>query len=472
MKNSSGLYTDLYELTMAQGYLMADKAHQEATFDYFFRSNPFNGSFTVFAGLPDLAEMVSELHFSTDDLQYLQEQGFKDKFLDYLADFSFSGTIKAPPEGTLVFPDEPVLRIDGKLAEVQILETLLLNIINFQSLIATKAARMRLAADTDKKLIDFGLRRSQGFGGLHASRAAIVGGFDATSNVLAGKQYSIPVTGTMAHSWVQSFNSELAAFREYARQYPDKCILLVDTYDTLNRGIPNAITVARELEEEGHTLLGIRLDSGDLCSLSQKARTILDEAGLNCVKIAVSNQMDEYSIKELVDKNAPIDVFGIGTRLVTAKEDPALDGVYKMASINGEPNLKLSESKDKVTLPGRKKIARYHDEREQFLCDVVMLEDEEPADQNLVFSRYEKRVENNFSGFSILRTEQISSDTSAAAFPNVRESTKKLYEQLEHLPDSFKTLRKKESPYPVYISEKLKKLREQLIEKLTQKQTV
>ena len=471
MKTSSGLYTDFYELTMAQGYLKAGKAHQKATFDYFFRSNPFGGSFTVFAGLPELLEMVTNLHFSDDDLQYLQKQGFDNDFLDYLQDFSFSGTIEAPPEGTLLFPNEPAIRAEGDLAEVQILETLLLNIINFQSLIATKAARIRIAAGPDKKLIDFGLRRSQGYGGLYASRAAIAGGFDATSNVLAGKQYNIPVTGTMAHSWIQSFDSELEAFREYARHYPNACIILVDTYDTLKKGIPDAIKIARELEENGHKLLGIRLDSGDLMELSIEARKMLDEAGLDYVKIAVSNQMDEYIIKDLTDNNAPVDVFGVGTRLVTAKEDPALDGVYKLANINGRPNLKLSETKEKITLPGRKKIARYLNESHQFVCDVVMIENESPDEQQVVYSIDGQKFENDFDSFSMLRSKQISNGSVNKQLTNVTESVNRLNSQLKQLPAAYKKLGEKHL-YPVYISEKLNNLREELIEHITQKHTV
>lgn len=371
------LYTDYYELTMAQGYFLSGKHDQKAGFDYFFRKNPFEGGFTVFAGLSEFLSLLESLRFHEDELEYLREQGFDERFIDYLDEFEFKGTIYAPREGEVVFPDEPVMMVEGTLLEAQLIETLLLNLVNFQSLIATKAARMRLVAGEEKKIADFGLRRAQGYGGILASKAAIIGGADSTSNTYAGKAYGLPVTGTMAHSWIQSFGDEIEAFRAFAKRYPDNTILLVDTYNTLKSGVPNAIKVAREMEKEGHKLKGIRLDSGDLAYLSKKARKQLDEAGLEYVKIAASNQLDEYLIRSLLQQEAPIDLFGVGTRLVTGNESPALDGVYKLSSINGEPKMKYSENIEKTNLPGQKKVRRFFNGKDEFYRDGIFLRGEE-----------------------------------------------------------------------------------------------
>ncbi len=371
------LYTDYYELTMAQGYFLSGKHDQKASFDYFFRKNPFEGGFTIFAGLSEFLPLLESLRFHEDELEYLREQGFDERFIDYLDGFEFEGTIYAPREGEIVFPDEPVMMVEGTLLETQLIETLLLNLINFQSLIATKAARMRLVAGEGKKIADFGLRRAQGYGGILASKAAIIGGADSTSNTYAGKAYGLPVTGTMAHSWIQSFGDEIEAFRAFAKRYPDNTILLVDTYNTLKSGVPNAIKVAREMEKEGHKLRGIRLDSGDLAYLSKKARKQLDDAGLEYVKIAASNQLDEYLIRSLLQQEAPIDLFGVGTRLVTGNESPALDGVYKLSSINGEPKMKYSENIEKTNLPGQKKVHRFLNGKDEFYRDGIFLRGEE-----------------------------------------------------------------------------------------------
>ncbi|MDZ7806614.1 MAG: nicotinate phosphoribosyltransferase [Gracilimonas sp.] len=307
------LYTDLYELTMAQGYFLSDRHEQPATFDYFFRRLPFDSGYVIFAGLSDLLQIVNDFKFHEDEIDYLRSQGFKEKFLTYLKDFELKVTIHSVKEGEVVFPNEPILRVEGHLVDTQILETILLNTLNFSSLIATKAARIKQAAG-DNPVVDFGLRRSQGLGGLQASKSAMIGGFQGTSNVLAGMQNDIPINGTMAHSWIQSFEDELTAFRTYAQFYPDSSILLVDTYSTLKNGVPNAIKVGKELEKRGHKLVGIRLDSGDLAYFARKSREMLDKAGLEYVKIAVSNQLDEHLIKSLFDQGAPIDLFGVGTK--------------------------------------------------------------------------------------------------------------------------------------------------------------
>lgn len=387
LSDDASLYTDLYELTMGQGYVLEKKAEQSACFDYFFRQNPFGGGYVVFAGLAEIVELLENFHFSANALDYLKDQGFETEFLDHLEGFQFNAEIMAPREGEIVFPFEPVIRVRGTLLESQLVETLLLNTINFWSLIATKASRMRRVA-ADRTLIDFGLRRAQGMGGLQASAAAIIGGFDATSDVLAGQRHHIPIAGTQAHSWIQSFPDELTAFRAYARHYPDRCILLVDTYDTLKSGIPNAIRVAQELRDDGHELLGIRLDSGDLAYLAKEARQRFDEQGFPDVKIAASNQLDEYVIKSLLqEQGAPIDVFGVGTQLVTAYDHPALDGVYKLCELDGESRLKVSENFEKVNFPAAKQVFRLLDEDGNFYGDAVALDEEDHVEH--IFHPYD-----------------------------------------------------------------------------------
>jgi nicotinate phosphoribosyltransferase len=375
LENNTGLYTDHYELTMAQGYFLSGKEETRANFDYFFRRTPFQSGFVVFAGLVDLLETIENYLFEEEDCQYLRSLGFHEKFTEYLKNFKFRGTVHSVREGEIVFPDEPVVRVEGNIIETQLIETLLLNILNFQSLIATKAARIRLAAK-DKMLIDFGMRRAQGLGAIHASRAAIIGGFNGTSNVYSAFRFGFESSGTMAHSWIQTFQNELDAFREFTRFNPDTAILLVDTYDTLRMGIPNAIKIAKELEKSGRRLLGIRLDSGDLAYLSKEARKMLDHSNLDYVKIVASNQLDEYIIRSLMEQQAPIDAFGVGTALVIGKDEGALDGVYKLSHVNNRPTMKLSENISKMTLPGIKNIYRYyHQDESLFYADGIELHD-------------------------------------------------------------------------------------------------
>lgn len=372
----SGLYTDFYELSMAQVYFLQGNHKKEAVFDYFFRKIPFQGGFVVFAGLSSVLEFLENLQFSPDEIEFLRSKGLHPDFLDFLADFRFKGKVFAPKEGELVFPTEPILRVEGFMLEAQIVETLILNFLNFQSLIATKAARMRMVAK-DKILIDFGLRRAQGLGGYHAAKACMVGGFNGTSNVKAAYDFGLEPVGTMAHSFVQSYDDELTAFREFAMNRPQNCTLLVDTYDTLNSGVPNAIIVGKEMEKRGQRLTGIRLDSGDLAYLSKVTRRMLDEAGLDYVKITASNQLDEWVIKSLLEQGAAIDVFGVGTSLVTAPPDAALDGVYKLAFADGKPRIKISENLKKVTLPGKKQVFRaYHSDGSLAGADIVAFDEE------------------------------------------------------------------------------------------------
>lgn len=370
-------YTDYYQLTMAQVYFLKGQKDHVAVFDYFFRKLPFEGGYVVFAGLEDLLNVLENLYFDKDDLAFLKEQGFHPDFLHYLKDFRFNGTIYSSNEGDIVFPTRPVLSIEANIIEAQIIETLVLNILNFQSLIATKARRMRYVAG-ERELVDFGLRRAQGVGGYYASRAAIIGGFNATSNTRAGRDYHIPMSGTMAHSFVQSYSNELSAFRDFANIWPEHCVLLVDTYNTLKSGIPNAIKIAKEMETQGYQLKGVRLDSGDLSYLAKQARHQLDQAGLSYVKIIASNQLDEHVIQSLLEQDAPIDAFGVGTNLVIGKPDAALDGVYKLAVNNNQPRIKLSETPKKITIPYKKQVYRILDKNDAFLgADVITLMEEQ-----------------------------------------------------------------------------------------------
>lgn len=377
----TGTYTDLYQLTMGQVYFLKGTSTREAVFDYFFRKIPFDGGYVVFAGLGELLPILQELHFSREDLDYLRSIGLHQDFINHLKAFRFTGSVYSAREGEVVFPGEPIVRVEGNMLEAQIVETVLLNLLNFQSLVATKAARIKYVAG-DKMLSDFGLRRAQGLGGYHASRAAAIGGFQSTSNVKAALDFDIPAAGTMAHSFIQSYDNELSAFRDFAEKRPDNCVLLVDTYDTLRSGIPNAIAIAKEMEQRSQKLSAIRLDSGDLAYLSKQARKMLDEAGLQYVLIAASNQLDEHVIKSLLDQGAPIDFYGVGTSLVTCPPDAALDGVYKLSYFDGKPRIKLSENLKKITLPDRKQVYRVVDEDGDFFgADIITLGDETEVDR-------------------------------------------------------------------------------------------
>jgi nicotinate phosphoribosyltransferase len=372
---NAALYTDYYELTMAQGYFYQGKAKEVAIFDYFYRDNPFQGGYVLFAGLGDLLRTLVDLRFEPEDIDFLRSKGFRPEFLAYLATFRFTGNIRSVNEGEIIFPLTPILQVEAPVVEAQVIETLLLNVLNFSSLIATKASRMRLAAG-NRTLLDFGLRRSQGLGGIQATVASFIGGIEATSNVYAARDYNLKLSGTMAHSWVQSFESEIEAFKAYADEYPQATVLLVDTYDTLRSGLPNTIETAKYLEKSGNKLLAIRIDSGDLAYLSRQARLMLDNAGLQYVKIAVSNQLDEYIMKSILDQGAPVDIFGVGTRLVTGHDDSALDGVYKLSKFGSKPKIKISENIVKVNFPDKKNVVRFTRENGEFTADAICLENE------------------------------------------------------------------------------------------------
>ena len=381
MRNLS-LMTDFYQLSMMNGYLESDVHEDEVVFDVFFRVNPFNNSYTIIAGVESLIDYINDLHFDEEDLQYLADVGFEAPFLDKLRHFHFSGDIWGVPEGTIMFPHEPIIRVRATIFEAQLIESAILNIINFQSLIATKAARICVAAQGDP-VFEFGLRRAQAAdASILGARSAYIGGCEATSNVLAGKMFDIPVVGTHAHSWVQKFESELDSFRAYAKAYPDNTLLLVDTYNTLEIGIPNALTVFRELRAKGHKPKGIRIDSGDLAYLSKMARSMLDEAGFKDAIIVASSDLDEDTIDSLKVQDAQISHWGVGTNLITSSNCPALGGVYKLVAAreNGHltPKIKISNNPEKITNPGYKKVVRIYDESGLFaLADLIMLDEEE-----------------------------------------------------------------------------------------------
>lgn len=385
-KQNLTLMTDLYELTMMQGYFKNKDRNETVIFDAFYRNNPMNSGYAICAGLEQVIEYINNLHFSEEDIDYLRGLGiFEEDFLEYLSNFKFSGDIYAIPEGSVMFPREPMVKVIAPIMEAQLVETAILNIVNHQSLIATKTSRVCYAARGDG-IMEFGLRRAQGpDAGTYGARAAMIGGCVGTSNVLAGRLFDVPVMGTHAHSWIMSFPDEYTAFKAYADMYPSACTLLVDTYDTLKSGIPNAIRVFQEMRAKGIPLTkyGIRLDSGDLAYLSKKARKMLDAAGFPDAVIAASNDLDENLIDSLKVQGCKITSWGVGTHLITSKDWPSFGGVYKLAAIadsqTGEfiPKIKLSENSEKVTNPGNKTIYRiYEAETGKIKADLICLVDE------------------------------------------------------------------------------------------------
>lgn len=377
---TNALFLDLYELTMAQGYFKRQR-NTPCVFDMFFRRNPFKGGYAVFAGLEPLLEAIQAFHFEESDIAYLATLNlFEDDFLSYLKDFHFSGSLWAMDEGSLIFPSEPIIRVEAPIIEALLLEGLILNTINFQSLIATKTARIWLASGKSS-IMEFGLRRAQGAdGAMSATRAAIIGGAAGTSNTLGGKLYNVPVMGTMAHAWVMSFPTEEEAFEQYAALYPDKSVFLIDTYNTLGSGIEAAIKVGKKLQAQGKNF-GIRLDSGDMQYLSTEVRKRLDAAGLPGAKISISNELDEQIIESLILNRAPIDAWGVGTHLVTGGKESSFTGVYKLAAHQSpdgvwHPVMKVSDNPAKITNPGIKQVWRLYDGDGFFRADIIGLYDE------------------------------------------------------------------------------------------------
>lgn len=474
---SLALLTDQYQLTMAYGYWKNGLAERHAEFHMFYRKNPFDGGFVVMAGLGTLIESLADFGFSSGDLEYLAtltDRGghrlFEPAFLDYLGELRFTCDVHAVPEGSIVFPNEPLLRVQGPILQAQVLETLLLNTLNFQSLIATKATRLCHAAQGDP-VVDFGLRRAQGLGGVAASRAAYIGGVAGTSNVLAGKLYGIPVVGTHAHSWVMTFDDERESFAAYARALPDNCVFLVDTYGSIN-GVRNAIAVGRELREQGHEMIGIRLDSGDLAYFSKRARAMLDEAGFPDAKVVASNELDEYVITSLKLQGAKIDMWGVGTKLVTAYDDPALTGVYKLTAIRDgrgewQYKLKLSDQKSKMSIPGLLQVYRHYHEAGRMMADVIADHDEPPEaidqivdpNDNLRRKRLGRSVRFEPLLQPLYRAGELLTDP-----PGLERIRERLSDQLGMLDDSHKRF---EYPhiYPVGLSPRLNDLRDDMIQR-------
>lgn len=475
-RDSLGLLTDLYQLTMAYGYWKLGRGDLEAAFHLSFRENAFDGGFSIACGLSSVIEFVENFRFESDDLNYLgtlkgndEKALFEPRFLDFLSSLKLTCDIDAIPEGTAVFPHEPLVRVRGPILQGQLLETPLLNLVNFQTLIATKAARVCIAAQGDS-VLEFGARRAQGIDGtITASRAAYVGGCAGTSNVLAGKLFDIPVAGTHAHSWVMSFPDELTAFQAYAQSLPNNCTFLVDTYNTIE-GVRHAVEVGRKLRTHGHKLLGIRLDSGDLAYLSIQARRILDEAGFSDASIVASNDLDERLIESLKHQGAKINVWGVGTRLATAYDQPALGGVYKLSAIRGRADvawqykLKLSEQTVKVSTPGVLGVRRYFDAN-GFIGDAIY-------DVNTDVSNGCTIVDPvDMTRRKIIPPATSGEDLLVPAFrggqrvydpPNVREARQRTIDQLAQL---HPTIKRFENPhrYPVGLEIGLHELKTRLI---------
>ena len=476
------LLTDFYELTMMQGYFKAGM-RQKVVFDAFYRRNPDNGGYAICAGLDQVIDYVKRLTFSEDEIEYLRGLGiFDEDFLAYLKDFRFTGDIYAIPEGTVVFPREPLVKVIAPIMEAQLMETAILNIINHQSLIATKAARVCYAARGDG-IMEFGLRRAQGpDAGTYGARAAVIGGCIGTSNVLTGKMFDVPVLGTHAHSWIMSFPDEYTAFKTYAELYPNNCVLLVDTYDTLRSGVPAAIRVFTEMREKGVKLTryGIRLDSGDLAYMSKKARKMLDDAGFTDATIAASSDLDEYLIQSLKAQGAAINSWGVGTNLITSKNTPAFGGVYKLAAIEGPdgkllPKIKLSENTDKITNPGSKIIYRIYDKQlHKIRADLICLEDEvfDTNQDLIIFDPIEtwKKTKIKAGSYELrqLLVPIFKGGECVYSSPSVMEIRDICTEEKESLWDETKRFA---NPHEMYVdlSDKLYRIKSEILEELSLK---
>lgn len=467
----SALLTDFYQLTMLAGYLEKGMHDSPAVFDLFFRTPPFKGGYAVFAGLDPALRYLSDLRFKDDELAYLRDLGvFKPGFIEFLRDFRFRGKVTAVPEGTVVFPREPLVTIEAPMAQAQFVETALLNIINFQTLAATKAARITVAAE-EGEVVEFGLRRAQGpDGGLGLVRGAFIGGVRSTSNVWAGNVHGIPVKGTHAHSWIMAFPDELSSFRAYAEVFPDSSVLLVDTYDTLKSGIPNAITVARELREKGHRLMGVRLDSGDLAYLSRESRKMLDDAGFPEVRILASNELDEFIIRSIRESGGRVDIYGVGTRLATCHGEGggALGGVYKLVSFNESPKLKVTSDISKSTVPDRKRLQRVVNADGRYQMDVMCRVDETIRPGDVVYDpinpcRYKPIPEG--TRFEDIRSVVMEGGKATVPTPSLDEMADRCRDQLLRLPEGVLRL---ENPhlYKVSISRELHEMRTRLIEEV------
>ncbi|MEE1032713.1 MAG: nicotinate phosphoribosyltransferase [Ruminococcus sp.] len=477
------LLTDLYQLTMMQGYFK-NPTDQIVVFDAFYRKNPCDGGYAIAAGLEQVIEYIRDLHFTPDDVEYLRSLNiFDNDFLEYLRGFHFTGDIYAIPEGTVVFPREPLLKVIAPVMEAQLIETAILNIINHQSLIATKASRVVYAAQGDG-VMEFGLRRAQGpDAGIYGARAAMIGGCVGTSNVLTGKMFHVPIKGTHAHSWIMSFPDEYTAFKTYAELYPNSSILLVDTYDVLDSGVPNAIRVFKEMREKYPDFkgYGIRIDSGDLAYLSKKAYEMLDEAGFGDAIISASSDLDEYLIDSLKAQGAKINSWGVGTNLITSKDCPAFGGVYKLAAVKDSPDaefvpkIKLSENSEKVTNPGNKTIYRIYDkESGKIRADLICLAEEkfDPTKDMIVFDPIETWKKTKIKGGTYTMRELLvpifKKGLCCYTSPSVMEMRTICERELNTL---WPETRRLVNPHEVYVdlSDKLYALKASLLEELSSK---
>jgi len=447
------LFTDFYELTMCAAYF-DNKNFKPATFDLFIRRLPENRSYILFTGLEQILLHLQDIKFTKQHLAYLKRQGFNQQFLNYLQNFKFTGDVWAVPEGTVAFPNEPLIRITAPIIEAQIIETFALNTVNLQTTMSTKASRVIHAAK-GKNVIEFGLRREQGIdAGMKVARSSYIAGCKGTSNVLAGMVYDIPVFGTMAHSFVMSYPKELEAFRAFAKTFPDKSTLLIDTYDDL-AGLEKAITVAKELETKGFRLGGVRLDSGNLAETSKKIRKILDDNDLGYVKIFVSGDLDEFRIAELLSKGAKFDSFGVGTKMGTSSDRPYLDVIYKLCETMTAPNVYspiMKLSTDKSTLPGRKQVYRYKDSEGNYVRDVIALASEKIDAEPLLVN-------------------VMSEGKMTYTLPSLNQIKEFAAENLSKLPEKYKALTEAET-YPVELSQKLQTLVETLREKITENEII
>ncbi len=459
--------TDFYQLTMANGYLMKGIADKIAVFDLFFRKAPFKGVYAICYGLSKTIKYINEMKFSEEYMNYLQARNlFSDEFFDYLTHWKCKLTIRSIDDGRVIFPNEPVMEVEGPLIQCQLIETYLLNSFNFPTLCATKANRMWLTSGK-QPILEFGLRRAQGpNGAMTASEAAMVGGCAGTSNVLAGKKFKIDISGTQAHSWVMAFESELESFRAYADVYPDSCILLIDTYDTLKSGTPNAIIVGKELEARGKKLLGVRIDSGDLAYFSRKVREMLDDAGLTYTKIVASNDIDEYIIAEIKRNRGAIDLWGIGTKLATCYDDPALGGVYKLVEIDNLPKLKIASNVEKTTIPSKKQVYRTYNGEDFMTGDILELFEKDGLENDVVYDplnplRFYKIT--NPSRIEPLLKIKMKNGKLIEKYKDWREARKIMEEDITHLSDASKRLLNPQK-YKVSISKSLHELRTRLIE--------
>ena len=477
VSHTSTLLTDLYELTMMQGFFAQGNHNKTAIFDVFYRNNPHKNGYAIFAGLEQFLDYLSNLKFDDSDISYLQSLGlFNEEFLLYLRDFKFTGTVYSVVEGSVIFPAEPIMKIVAPLAQCHLIEGALLNIINYQCLIATKASRMVTAAAGDP-VVELGLRRAQGqSASLYGARASIIGGLSLTSNVQAGKMFGLPLTGTHAHSWVMSFDTELDAFRSYAKMYTNKCILLVDTYNTLKSGVPNAIKVFDELDlanKDG--TYGIRLDSGDLAYLSKSARQMLDDAGHKKAIIAATNDLDETLISDLRLQGATINMWGVGTHLITSGGQPSFGGVYKLAALESNdstklvPKIKISEAPEKINNPGNKKIFRLYDSNtKKIKADLIALDHEtiDPTKDLTIFHPLQtwKKMTLRANQFYVkeMLTKVVDNGTVVYSSPTVAEIQAYANAEKESLWEEIKRLRRPHL-FPVDLSQELYDLKNKML---------